>query len=105
MARNKYVKLDPQQPEQGGYSVHAAPTGWVIEQWGQVQGELTDRKVLLPYHIWGPYMGIRTLPPARAADLYAPDAPYTIAEQLESALNESGNPPPYRILRRGHIVQ
>ncbi len=84
--------------EWSGWSVHSARTGWVLEQWSRFQGDLSGRKILIPYGKgW-----------ERGADLHRTyttkdGGEFTLAEYIFYSVSDQHITA--KVIRRGEVVE
>jgi hypothetical protein len=85
--------------EWAGYSVKASKTGWVVETWSRIEGNITDTKTLVPYGASFPQdMELN----AKWNDTMTNgDAIYAIGTFRDA----TGNPYNAKTLRKGHVVR
>ena len=84
--------------EWGGYTIRASKSGWIVEQWSAIQGELTGTRDLVPYASsgYGP-----------EADLAAAHNDTTDVGQYIAYIAWLAGPenPQARVIRAGHLVR
>ncbi len=77
--------------DRSGYAIRPGRQGWIVENWSRVQGDVTGRKVLLPYTEDAP----------QGADLHgAYNEFYLLAEILWDRSQHVG-----KVLRKGQTVR
>jgi len=86
------TKITTHTGETGGYSVRSSVKGWIVETWSRVSGQVSGRKVLVPYRDW----------PA-CIDLDQPGL-YGTPTAAEHLVRVARYPECSRTLRRGEAV-